>query len=887
MQLIVQKKGHRVLPLLLLAVAMAVLVFIARDTQAVHDDGLFELDVEVPGASPPCPTTNQGVPITPCSNANTVDDSGAGAPYDWETICKATNLTTNRTITLVTPKPTGVSQASCDPDWALPDHTTFATGSKDIGDIAPGGFVGSGTWACSTDNNVLEKDEIQNAYAALTKNPGDQHDQLYFGLERPSNNGTSFMGFWFLQAEVSCTAPNNGSSNWVGGRHVPGDVLILSDFSGGGRVSTVRVLQWNPNNILGLSQCTPGAPPGGSGNLVPDVNVGPLCEITQPGQDCSVASSSDTVCGAVNAETVTTPWWNQPNTPPCKPSKGGVQAASGTIAPCTVPMASNQLYEGGIDLTSTLCPGGTLCALPCFSTFLAETRSSDEETADLKDYTGGSFEVCGKATIIKQTDPANATGTFTYDSTLPCGDFSLTDADSTPAVGEVGVHRCDDLNPNTYYVTENNPTALTPPFDLVNIVCTVDNNPDGATSVVIGKFVDDVFGAGLTNGYDASQGEDTVKITIGTLGEVTCTYTNRQRGTILIKKVDEAGNPLAGACFSITPNPKSPAMVGDVCDKTASDAGSNDTDARPGFLCVDSVLLGNTYTVHESVVPTGYEGADDQTIAVNTVDTCAQRQAAGGAAVLVFENKLGSIFIKKVVDKAGNPLLGGACFTIAPDGTTGTGTFTGTVCDNNVDNIPGPGAPDLTDSDTTLGEICVDDVPLDDYDITESIVPANFLGDTPKDVTVSNSDDCAALTAIVFKNVPLSKFQIKFFDLTGFTDAAIDCSNANEVSENGGADTLTITGNTAANPTVVTTSGAHDLVDGAKVQITGSNSTPLIDGTFVVDALTANTFTIPVNVTAAGNAGTVVAFDDTDETFGNGTTGLVPGLYSCTINVDP
>jgi len=166
-------------------------------------------------------------------------------------------------------------------------------------------------------------------------------------------------------------------------------------------------------------------------------------------------------------------------------------------------------------------------------------------------------------------------------------------------------------------------------------------------------------------------------------------------------------------------------------------------------------------------------------------------------------------------------------------------------------------------------------------------VPANFLGDTPKDVTVSNSDDCAALTAIVFKNVPLSKFQIKFFDLTGFTDAAIDCSNANEVSENGGADTLTITGNTAANPTVVTTSGAHDLVDGAKVQITGSNSTPLIDGTFVVDALTANTFTIPVNVTAAGNAGTVVAFDDTDETFGNGTTGLVPGLYSCTINVDP
>jgi hypothetical protein len=138
-------------------------------------------------------------------------------------------------------------------------------------------------------------------------------------------------------------------------------------------------------------------------------------------------------------------------------------------------------------------------------------------------------------------------------------------------------------------------------------------------------------------------------------------------------------------------------------------------------------------------------------------------------------------------------------------------------------------------------------------------------------------------------NVPLSKFQIKFFDLTGFTDAAIDCSNATEVSENGGGDTLTITGNTAANPTVVTTSAAHDLVTGAKVQITGSNSIPAINGTFTVTVLNATTFSIPVDLSGgtAGNAGTVVAFDDTDETFGNGTTGLAPGLYSCTINVDP
>ena len=47
MQLIVQKKGYRILPLLALAVAMAVLVFIARDTQAVHAEAILELDTAV------------------------------------------------------------------------------------------------------------------------------------------------------------------------------------------------------------------------------------------------------------------------------------------------------------------------------------------------------------------------------------------------------------------------------------------------------------------------------------------------------------------------------------------------------------------------------------------------------------------------------------------------------------------------------------------------------------------------------------------------------------------------------------------------------------------------------------------------------------------------
>jgi hypothetical protein len=67
---------------------------------------------------------------------------------------------------------------------------------------------------------------------------------------------------------------------------------------------------------------------------------------------------------------------------------------------------------------------------------------------------------------------------------------------------------------------------------------------------------------------------------------------------------------------------------------------------------------------------------------------------------------------------------------------------------------------------------------------------------------------------------------------------------------------LTITGNTLANPTVVTT-GAHGQLAGTfVVHITGSNSTPSIDGVYTATYIDATTFSIPVEVTVAGTAGT-------------------------------
>lgn len=63
-----------------------------------------------------------------------------------------------------------------------------------------------------------------------------------------------------------------------------------------------------------------------------------------------------------------------------------------------------------------------------------------------------------------------------------------------------------------------------------------------------------------------------------------------------------------------------------------------------------------------------------------------------------------------------------------------------------------------------------------------------------------------------------------------------------------------ITNSTAANPTVIT-SANHGLTSGNTIIIANSNSTPTTDGTRIVTVINENTFSVPVNVTVAGDRG--------------------------------
>lgn len=72
-----------------------------------------------------------------------------------------------------------------------------------------------------------------------------------------------------------------------------------------------------------------------------------------------------------------------------------------------------------------------------------------------------------------------------------------------------------------------------------------------------------------------------------------------------------------------------------------------------------------------------------------------------------------------------------------------------------------------------------------------------------------------------------------------------------------------ITSNSAASSTVITTSAPHNLISNRIVTISGvSGSTPSINGTYQITVLSPTTFSIPVNVTVAGTGGSYVTVNN-------------------------
>jgi hypothetical protein len=182
--------------------------------------------------------------------------------------------------------------------------------------------------------------------------------------ERESNNGDSFAGFWLFRSAIAC----NTATGSFTGAHTNGDLLIVSNYTNGGGSQDVNLYEWENGALVSLDN-------------------GGVCGAAAP----------DNMCASANSATIGTEW-----------APGNTSAPAGS----SFGLMSNTFVETAIDLTHEL--GGTI---PCFSFFQAETRSSQQLSATLKDFTAGSFSNCSTSTT---TTPQTAAG-----ATIPAGGLSI------------------------------------------------------------------------------------------------------------------------------------------------------------------------------------------------------------------------------------------------------------------------------------------------------------------------------------------------------------------------------------------------------------------------------------------------------------------------------
>ena len=327
------------------------------------------------------------------------------------------------------------------------DFTGFIvdpTGTSDTGFTTGGSkdTLDVSQWKWTGGKVDPDKDNIANAYAAVY---AEQNNLiLYFGQNRVlDKNGDANVGFWFLQNSVGL----NGDGSFSG-THKDGDILVQSDFTNGGSVSGVQIYKWQSGALVlveNQAQCT--------GNKLGTVDA----------------------CAIVNTSTISTSWAGD--------------------------LTSPYFFEGGLNL-SALFPQ----SVPCFSTFLTNTRTSQSESAQLKDFALGDIDTCGSIEITKTASPADGTEFgYTTSPNLNPSTFKLTNG-STRAY--------DKLGPGQYSVTED---AQSGSWAFDSLSCPTASGP-GTSVQIVGQAAN---------------------ITLGFLGNVKCTYVNKRKPQVKVVKALE------------------------------------------------------------------------------------------------------------------------------------------------------------------------------------------------------------------------------------------------------------------------------------------------------------------------------------------------------------
>jgi hypothetical protein len=282
-----------------------------------------------------------------------------GTGLDWEDLFDVAGSPT--VTTPKSPLPGNFTAAAFAKDWVLPDTTGYATGSKD--DL-PISLPGGGDWQCRTPNNLGDKFDLVNAYAAaLVPTTGDDAGDLivYFGSEVSAPEGNRNMGVWLLQdPEVACSGAGNTDFS---GSHVDGDAFVVAAFTNGGNVANIDVYEW-----VDSTPADNDADVGGSLVLKGGfTNV--KCPDSGTGDDACAIANTDGDKDSNEAAFEVNPPWDAPDK-----DGGNINEA--------------QFMEGGVNLSDLGISG-------CFPTFLANSRSSQVPGSTLHDFARSSFEQCG------------------------------------------------------------------------------------------------------------------------------------------------------------------------------------------------------------------------------------------------------------------------------------------------------------------------------------------------------------------------------------------------------------------------------------------------------------------------------------------------------------
>jgi len=196
------------------------------------------------------PGTNKTDSTTGCP---TVNPAGGSATWplitygsttdDWSSFIFSSGAFTSKAHSLFNPA------FVTDSINSQTDNTFLGTSSKDTDDIS------AWTW---NPHSVQGKDDIAHAYAGAY-HLANSDLAIYAGMDRFANSGDATAGFWFVQDSTFalCVGPglaatgnggtvSNTSCTAAGtfvGHHFDGDILIVSDFSQGGAVSTINIFK--------------------------------------------------------------------------------------------------------------------------------------------------------------------------------------------------------------------------------------------------------------------------------------------------------------------------------------------------------------------------------------------------------------------------------------------------------------------------------------------------------------------------------------------------------------------------------------------------------------------------------------------------------------------